>query len=71
MRNKVYVTVGHPSIRLSVPAFGRRTPLLLAWRAENIDQLLLGRRSAAVAPQHDAQQQVEMRAVTLSADIGS
>jgi len=45
--------------------------LLLAWRAENIDQLLLGRRSAAVAPQHDAQQQVEMRAVTLSADIGS
>ena len=50
MRSRVYVIVGRPSVRLC------------ARQAGDIDRLLHGRRSAAAAPQHGAQQQ--MRAVS-------
>ena len=48
MRSMVYETVGRPSVcpsfRLSVPSFDRRTPLLWARRAGDIDRLQHGKR---------------------------
>ena len=61
MRSRVYVAVGSPSVRLSVPSFDGRC----GWapRGQDISIDSGGRRRpAATAPQHGAQQQ--MRAVS-------
>ena len=64
MRSRVYETVGRlfvrPSVRPIIRPLHATAPGLLLWarRAGNIDRLLHGRRSAAAAPQHGAQQQM-------------